>query len=230
MSAVSTSKRLRRGALLLILLLVAVAVGEMLRRHFDREEELAIRRALVHARSTGGSPVDVEPNWLDLTESLRSRLRSDPMGTLARLAFGASARVTLDIPRSFSLSDRPRIPVIYGDRDPDEIPLPDRPYRWVAVVEGAWDRGPWQGLDRASWGSDGGTTGEIDLAASVPEDVSPTGWMSLKLRVKLKLYADDRALAMAAASSPEELAAVPFTHQEQRSLGGYRIQILDTPD
>jgi hypothetical protein len=216
-----------RGVLLVLLLLVIGAVGTMLLRYWNHEEELAIRKALVHARSKGGSPADVEPEWQDLAASLRSRLAKDPNGSLARLAFAASARVTLTVPRSFSMADRPQLPVVYGGRDPDEIPLPDRPYLWAAVIEGAWGQGAWHELGRGTWGPDGETRGEIDIAAVLPEEIPDSGWVTLRVRAILKLYTDSHAIEASAASTPEAFAAIPVTYQERRSLSGYRVQILD---
>jgi hypothetical protein len=218
-------RRILWAVLIVFALAAAITVGEILRRHFQREEFSAIHRVLTQARSSDLPLSEFEPDWGRLAGALRERQRKQPQGRLTVLAHRATFRVSESAPGFFSLVDQPELTVRYGDLVPREIPLPDQPAAWAVEVQGSLNHGPWFELHSGSW-SPGEEPAQavIDPARGLTDDQQEKGILLLQLRVVLKLYLGENAAPATGTAVAEGERKRFFVFQERRPLGSHRIQ------
>ena len=221
----SLARRIKLLVLIVFVLALVLGVGEVLRRFFEREELAAIYRVLIKAETSNAPLARIDPDWEELSKSLRSRLEEDPLGTLAILSHRAVMRVSDNLHGSISLADRPTFTVRYGDLVERDVPLPDLPQLWTIEIQGSWDKGPWFEWYRGTWAGEGKSEHEIALDTGLPDKQENRASAWLQLRAVLKLYLGENAVVAGEASGPEELARVPFVFQERRSLGSFKVRI-----
>lgn len=218
---------LRRRILLTVLVVFVVAaglgIGEVFRRFFEREELAAIRRVLSEARLDDRPLASIDPEWGELSESLRTRLEAEPKSLLAFQAYRVPMRLEYDLPGSISLVEHPTATIKYGDLIGREIPFPDQPYLWTIEIQGSWDNGPWFEWHRAIWDGEGWEETEFALDKGLTDAARERGYAVLRLRSLSKLYLDERATAAANASGSKELASLRFNFQEHEVMGRFRI-------
>ena len=221
----SLARRIKLVVLIVFVLALVLGVGEVLRRFFEREELAAIYRVLIEAETSSAPLARIDPDWEELSKSLRSRLEDDPLGTLAILSHRAVMRVSDNLHGSISLADRPTFTVRYGDLVERDVPLPDLPQLWTIEIQGSWDKGPWFEWYRGTWAGEGKSEHEIPLDTGLPDDRRNQASALLQLRAILKLYLGDRVAAVGEASGPEEVARIPYNFRSQRLLGSFKLWI-----
>ena len=221
----SLARRIKLTVLIVFVLAIVLGVGEVLRRYFEREEVAAIYRVLNEAQTSNAPLAEIDPQWEELSKSLRSRLEDAPGGPLAVLSYRAVMRMSDNLHGSISLVDRPTFTVRYGDLVERDVPVPDQAQFWMIQIQGSWNDSPWFEWYRGTWAGEGKSVQEIALSTGLPDERPNQASARLKLRALLKLYLGENAVAAGEASGPEELARVPFVYQERRKLGSFKVWI-----
>ena len=221
----SLARRIKLTVLIVFVVAIVLGVGEVLRRYFEREEVAAIYRVLNEAQTSNAPLAEIDPQWEELSRSLRSRLEDAPGGPLAVLSYRAVMRMSDNLHGSISLADRPTFTVRYGDLVERDVPVPDQAQLWTIQIQGSWDSSPWFAWYRGTWAGEGKSVHEIALNTGLPDERRNQASALLKLRALLKLYVGEKAVAAGEASGPEELARVPFVYQERKKLGSFKVWI-----
>jgi hypothetical protein len=185
--------------------------AELVRRDRDRRDQTSMRSLMAQAGS-GADLAQADQRWPRLQARLHAEIRVQPAGELALLAHRTAAAMRTAVPRV----GRPEHPIIivlqYGDEQALRAVLPeDQAFRWEIEVQGSWDRGPWQAIDRVSWSERIPETHRLDLREVLPEVSFAEGMHVLQLRATKQLFLP--------------VAGAEAIHFEGTDLGRHPIQI-----